>query len=63
MQVTPFHSVSFVASKVHHNQSACADGDKIETRYMRSGTAGLPLCRACAEMAVAARKAGVAQSA
>jgi hypothetical protein len=57
MLVAPFHSVQPGAIKVHHNQTDCVDGERIQTRYMRTGTAGLPLCPACADIAVAERRA------
>jgi len=50
-QVPAFHSVKPDASNVHHNNSACTEGNNIERQYWRSGTGGRPLCAHCARLA------------
>ncbi len=47
-QVSPTHSVKDTARKVYHNNSACTERNNIETRYLRQGTGGRPLCEHCA---------------
>ncbi len=50
-QVAPFHSAKPNANNVHHNNSACTEGNNIERQYLRSGTGGRPLCQHCARLA------------
>ena len=57
MLVPPFRSAQAGAIKVHHNQSECLYGNRIATQYMRSDSAGLPLCPDCADIAAAERRA------
>lgn len=40
----PWHSVKQV---VHHNNTSCDSGMKIEAEYRRGGTGGKPLCSEC----------------
>jgi hypothetical protein len=51
MPIVPaFHSVKPNTSNVHHNNSKCTEGNNIEKHYLRSGTAGRPLCAHCATL-------------
>ena len=43
-KVAPFNSV---LQPVHHNNSACTEGNNIERQYRREGTGGKPLCKHC----------------
>jgi hypothetical protein len=45
-QVAPFYSTR-PGETVHHDNSACTEGDNIETYYKASGTGGKPLCKHC----------------
>jgi hypothetical protein len=44
-KVNPFHSKQ--PTSVHHNNSACTEGDNIESYNRVSGTGGKPLCDHC----------------
>jgi hypothetical protein len=46
MKVTPFHS-RLPGTGVHHNDSACVDGNNIEHINRVNGTGGKPLCTRC----------------
>lgn len=50
-KVAPFHSVKPNTSNVHHDNSACTEGNNIEAQYKRSGTAGRPRCDHCNRLA------------
>jgi hypothetical protein len=43
-KVSPFHSIK---GTVHHDNSACTEGNNIERENRRSGTGGKPKCKAC----------------
>ncbi len=45
-KVPPFHS-RLVGTNKHHNNSACTEGDNIETYNRVAGTGGYPLCSHC----------------
>ena len=49
-KVAPFHSIR-PGETVHHDNSACTEGNNIEKHYLRSGTGGRPLCKHCAKLA------------
>lgn len=45
MPVTiPWHSVK---ETVHHNNTSCSAGTRIEPEYRRGGKGGKPLCEEC----------------
>lgn len=50
-KVAPFHSVKVNAKNVHHDNSACTEGNNIESQYKRQGTAGRPRCEHCNRLA------------
>lgn len=43
-KVSPWHSVD---RPVHHNNTACTEGNNIEPEKRREGTGGKPLCDHC----------------
>lgn len=45
-KVSPFHSIH-PAATVYHDESRCTEGNNIERRYLRTGTAGRPKCQTC----------------
>lgn len=47
-KVAAFHSIR---EDVYHNQSACTEGNNIETRNRVSGTGGKRLCSHCERLA------------
>ncbi len=47
MKVAPFHSV---AQTVHHEDTRCADGERVTREQLRLGTGGKPLCPQCAAL-------------
>jgi hypothetical protein len=53
-QVTPFHSAfenyKPGANRVHHNNSACGLGRKVQQPDRRNGTGDHRLCHDCAEL-------------
>lgn len=49
-KVAPFHSVKEYTRNVHHNNNKCTEGNNIEPRYVRPGTAGRPLCEHCSRL-------------
>ncbi len=49
-KVAPFHSVKPNAPNVYHNNSRCTEGNNIEPRNLRLGSAGRPLCAHCARL-------------
>ena len=48
-KVAAFHSAR-VGETVHHDNSACTEGNNIEKYYLRAGTGGRPLCKHCAKL-------------
>jgi hypothetical protein len=48
-KVAAFHSTEPSAT-VYHDESTCVDGNNIEARYHKSGTAGRPRCARCKEI-------------
>jgi hypothetical protein len=48
-RVAPFHSKR-PGETVHHDNSACTEGNNIEKYYLASGTGGRPLCAHCARL-------------
>jgi hypothetical protein len=48
-KVAPFHSKK-PGITVHHDNSACTEGDNIESYYLESGTGGKPLCAHCSRL-------------
>lgn len=46
-KTSPWHSVK---SAVHHNNTACTEGNNIEHENPRSGTGGKPLCNKCTDL-------------
>lgn len=46
-KTSAWHSV---LQSVHHNNTACTEGNNIEPRNRRSGTGGKPLCHHCATL-------------
>lgn len=46
-KVFPFYSA---LRTVHHNNSACTEGNNIEQMYLRYGTGGRPLCDHCSRL-------------
>lgn len=49
-RVAPWHSIRISDKKVHHNNSACTEGNNIEKHYRKDGTDGRPLCERCAKL-------------
>lgn len=47
-RVSPFYST--LKKDVHHDQSACTEGNNIESRYKAPGTGNLPKCSHCARL-------------
>jgi hypothetical protein len=43
-KTSPWHSIR---QHVHHNDTACTEGNNIERENRRSGTGGKPLCSHC----------------
>jgi hypothetical protein len=46
-KAAPWHSIK---QPVHHNNTACTEGNNIERENYREGTGGKPLCQRCAEL-------------
>jgi hypothetical protein len=44
---SPWHSIK---QSVHHNDTACTEGNNIEPENKRDGTGGKPLCSHCARL-------------
>ena len=42
-----WHSKKTNVANVYHNNTKCRAGNRIETRYVKQGTDGRPLCRRC----------------
>jgi len=49
-QKAPWHSVKDTDRKVHHDNTLCTEGNNIEAKYLRQGTAGRPRCDHCARL-------------
>lgn len=49
-KVDPFHSTKPNATKVHHNNDKCTEGNNIEAANKKAGTGGHPLCSHCARL-------------
>lgn len=45
-----WHSTAPNDPKVHHDNTACTEGNNIETKNRKSGTGGYPRCKRCAEL-------------
>lgn len=43
----PWHSIK---RPVHHNNTACTEGNNIERENLRQGDGGKPLCKTCADL-------------
>jgi len=50
-KVSPFHSIAPSDRKVYHDNDRCTEGNNIEPRNKRSGTAGRPRCEHCSRLA------------
>jgi len=50
MKVSAFHSAKPNTKNVYHNNDKCTEGNNIEKYYLRTGTAGRPLCEHCARL-------------
>jgi hypothetical protein len=50
MKTQPFHSARPGDKQVYHDNTSCTEGNNIEDRYKRQGTAGRPLCQRCASL-------------
>ena len=46
----PWHSIKPATKNVYHDNTACTEGNNIETYYLKAGTAGRPLCEHCARL-------------
>jgi hypothetical protein len=44
MKKAPWHSI---LQYVHHDNTACTEGNNIERENLRQGTGGKPLCHHC----------------
>lgn len=53
-RVSPFHS-KLPGTTVHHDNSACTEGDNIESYNRVPGTGGLPLCHHCKQLDAAGK--------
>jgi len=52
-KVTPFHSKNpnnKSSKQVYHNNNKCTEGNNIEIKYRKIGTAGRRLCEACKKL-------------
>jgi hypothetical protein len=48
-KASPWHSKRS-GETVHHDNTACTEGNNIEKEYWASGTGGRPLCAHCARL-------------
>ena len=48
-KIAPWHSIR-PGETVHHDNTLCTEGNKIESYYRKAGTGGLPLCKHCADL-------------
>jgi hypothetical protein len=46
-KVWPWHSAQPGTPNIHHSNSSCPEGNKIERENRREGTGGHPLCEQC----------------
>lgn len=46
-KVGAFHSMKEKTPNVHHDNSKCTEGRRLERLYLNFGTAGRPLCAHC----------------
>ena len=53
-RVQPWHSKR-PGETVHHDNTACTEGNNIETYYFAKGTGGRPLCKHCERLDQAGR--------
>ncbi|HZE58299.1 MAG TPA: hypothetical protein VE031_10635 [Chthoniobacterales bacterium] len=49
MKTSAWHSIR-PGETVHHDNTACTEGNNIETHYRRPGTGGRPLCHHCKQL-------------
>jgi hypothetical protein len=42
-----WHSKKINVANVHHNNTNCKAGNRIEIHYLEQGTGGRPICRRC----------------
>lgn len=49
-QTSAWHSVKETDRKVYHDNTACTEGNNIETKNRRSGTDGRPKCDHCTRL-------------
>lgn len=49
MKTNPFHSIE-PSANVYHDNTSCVDGNNIETKYKRAGTANRPRCTRCSSL-------------
>lgn len=53
MKTSPWFSTEIkpqVDEVVHHDNTACMEGDEVEKNYHRYGTDNRPLCKQCARL-------------
>lgn len=48
-KVAPWYSTRPGETK-HHDNTACTEGNNIESHYRKTGTGGLPLCTHCSKL-------------
>jgi hypothetical protein len=51
VKVNPYHSILKTDRAVYHDNNRCTEGNNIEPRNRRSGTAGRPKCEHCKRLA------------
>lgn len=49
-KVRAWHSIRESDRKVYHDNNKCTEGNNIEDRYRRDGTAGRRQCEHCARL-------------
>ncbi|MBY0275361.1 hypothetical protein K2Z84_08470 [Candidatus Binatia bacterium] len=47
MKIYPWHSVKATDRPVYHDDTACTEGNNIESYYKRQGTGGRRKCEHC----------------
>jgi hypothetical protein len=50
MRIAPWHSSHPSHRRVYHDNTACTEGNNIETKYRVSGTGGYPRCEHCSRL-------------
>jgi hypothetical protein len=50
MKVAAWHSSRKQDRNVYHDNTACTEGNNIETQYRKPGTDGRPKCHHCAKL-------------